>query len=248
MGELAQSMKDERLELARALVSSLEAGRESDAAETFASLRAIHDDALREQTGVTGSELHDRIRRFLEDSHLADIAAGDMPDAAERLRHVIRMTDDAASTTLSVVEGVMPLAGVLQKDSGQLADCWERFRARDLDVHDFRQLSMKLGAFLRDTEANAGELNDQLSRVLLAQEYQDITGQILQQVIELVRDVEGKLEHLMDLAGARPSRYEEQSEDALDTHAQGPIVPGVDRVDSVAGQDEVDDLLSSLGL
>jgi len=247
MGELAQSITDERLELARALVASLEAGRESDAAETFASLHAIHEDA-RQQMSHSGDQPHDRIRRFLEDSHLADIAASDMKDAAERLTHVIRMTDDAASTTLAAVEGVMPMAGVLHEHSAQLADCWERFRARELDVHDFRQLSTRLDAFLRDTQANAGQLHDQLSKVLLAQEYQDLTGQILQRVIELVREVEGKLEHLMNLAGARPSRNDKQSPELLDTHAQGPIVPGVDRVDSVAGQDEVDDLLSSLGI
>lgn len=248
MSEPAHSVKDERLELARTLVASLEAGRESEAAETFASLRAIHDDAQREQVSHLGSELHERIRRFLEDSQLADMAASDMPDAAERLTHVIRMTEDAASSTLSALEGVVPLAASLHKESGPLALAWARFRAREMDVHDFRELSGELDTFLSETQANAAKLNDQLSKVLVAQEYQDLTGQILQRVIELLSDVTDKLEQLMNLAGARPSRIDERPEDVLDTHAQGPIVPGVDHVDSVAGQDEVDDLLSSLGL
>ncbi len=85
----------------------------------------------------------------------------------------------------------------------------------------------------------------------MAQSYQDLTGQTIRKVIDLVHDVEGKLVELVRLSGAQ---REEASKPAAptvaepDIKAQGLIIEGIDKVDAVQGQDEVDDLLSSLGV
>ncbi len=238
---------DEKLALARSLVESLESGREEDALTVIAKLAGFRDSILFQEVGRLTRELHDAINSFVVDSKLADIAESEMPDAAERLRHVIEMTEEAANTTLAAVEDAMPLAEALRNDSRHLAESWQRFRAREMNVDDFRAMSRELEGFLADTQENAEALNSKLSEVLMAQGYQDLTGQIIRKVIDLVRDVEGKLVELVRLSGARREPVAEAPASGRDIKAEGPIIPGVDRVDAVQGQDEVDDLLSSLG-
>ncbi|BAN69598.1 protein phosphatase CheZ [endosymbiont of unidentified scaly snail isolate Monju] len=241
-------IKDEKLELARLLVARLEEGREEEALNVIAQLAGFRDSLLFQEVGRLTCELHDAIKGFMMDARLAEIAESEMPDAAERLRHVISLTEEAANTTLNAVEQAMPLAETLRTDSRRLAEFWERFKARQMNVEDFRAMSRELEVFLRDTQKNSEALHAKLSEVLMAQGYQDLTGQIIRKVIDLVSDVEGKLVELVRLSGAHGIKARPEKETAgPDIEAAGPVVPGVDKSDAVSGQDEVDDLLSSLG-
>ena len=249
MGDPVSLRINEQLALAKDLVACLEAGREADALNLIARLAGFKVNILFHEVGRLTRELHDAIKSFMIDSRLANIAETQMPDAAERLTYVIDMTEKAANTTLTAVEDAMPLAETLKADSGRLAASWEHFNARQMDVHDYRGMSRELEAFLHDTQANAAALNDKLSEVLMAQGYQDLTGQVIGRVIALVQDVEAKLVELVRLSGIPQGAGDsvQPDSDTANTRAQGPIVPGVDIVDAVQGQDEVDDLLSSLG-
>lgn len=250
MGEPA-IIEDEKLELARDLVARLEAGQDEDALTLIAQLAGFRDSLLFQEVGRLTRELHDAINSFVMDSNLDDIASNEMPNAAERLTHVIDMTEEAANTTLTAVEEAMPTAEALRSDSQHLAASWERFKAREMDVNDFRSLSRELEVFLQDTQENADVLNSKLSEVLMAQGYQDLTGQTIRKVIDLVHDVEGKLVELVRLSGVvrtpGTGKAAKEAPQGADIKAQGPIIPGIDKVDAVQGQDEVDDLLSSLG-
>jgi len=237
----------EQLYLARSLVSHLETGNQEGAVSAIAELAGVRDSLLFREVGRLTRELHDSINGFMMDARLADIAQTQMPDAAERLRYVISTTEQAANTTLGAVEDSLPLADSLRSDARHLAEQWERFNSRKLSVDDFRELSAELSAFLSATQTNSEALHDKLSEVLLAQGYQDITGQIIRKVISLVDDVEGKLVELVRLSGNRPKTSSAAAVDGRDIAAQGPAVPGVDRAEMVNGQDDVDDLLSSLG-
>lgn len=236
----------ERLELARDLVDRLETGDEQAAVSLIADLAGMRDSILYREVGRLTRELHDSLNSFVRDAGLADIAQTEMPDAAERLRYVIATTEQAANTTLGAVEDSLPLADSLRSDAQRLAGRWARFKSRQLTVEDFRELSGELSEFLAVTQANAQALHDRLSEVLLAQGYQDLTGQVIRKVIALVNDVEGKLVELVRLSGHRP-KADADGGARRDTAAQGPVVPGVDKGDVVNGQDDVDDLLSSLG-
>ena len=245
MGEAALA-SDSKLELARSLVEQLESGRDDDALTSIAQLAGFRDSMLFQEVGRLTRELHDSINNFVVDSNFADMANNDIPDAAERLSYVIDMTEQAANTTLTAVEGAMPLAETLHKDAEHLSDLWNKFNARQMNVQDFRELSGELSVFLRDTQENTEALNAKLSEVLMAQGYQDLTGQVIRKVIDLVHDMEGKMVELVRLSGAR-GKNEPAKKDGPDIEAAGPVVPGVDKVDAVQGQDDVDDLLSSLG-
>jgi chemotaxis protein CheZ len=198
------------------------------------------------EVGRLTRELHDSINGFVQEARLADIARTDMPDAAERLRYVIATTEQAANTTLGAVEESIPLADSLRQDAQHLADQWTRFNSRQLTVDDFRDLSAELSDFLAVTQANSAALHEKLSEVLLAQGYQDITGQVIRKVIALVNDVESKLVELVRLSG-QAAKGSTKSSAKRDVAPQGPVVPGVDGGDVVNGQDDVDELLSSLG-
>jgi chemotaxis protein CheZ len=246
MAETAES-PDEKLSLAKSLVTHLESGNEEDAGSVIAELAGFSDNLLFQEIGRLTRELHNAINGFVMDARLADIAEHEMPDAAERLRYVITTTEQAANTTLNAVEASLPLADSLRSDALHLAQQWQRFNSRQLSVDDFRGLSGELSKFLDATQSNSEALHDKLSEVLMAQSYQDITGQIIRKVINLVDDVEGKLVELVRLSGNRVKAQEKNDQQGSGVAAQGPVVPGVDKGDVVTSQDDVDDLLSSLG-
>jgi len=81
----------------------------------------------------------------------------------------------------------------------------------------------------------------------MAQDFQDLTGQIITRVIELVEEVEGNLVELVRITGSRMSTPTKENNQEDKIKAEGPQVPGVRKSNVVSGQDEVDDLLSSLG-
>ncbi len=236
----------QRLHLARLLVNHLERGDEPGALSVIAELADLRDSILFREVGRVTRELHESINGFVKDARLADIAQTDMPDAAERLRYVIATTEQAANATLGAVEESIPLADSLRSDAQHLAAQWAEFDAHAPGAEGLRALGAELTEFLSVAQANSAALHEKLSEVLLAQGYQDITGQVICKVIALVKDVEGKLVELVRLSGQRLGETP-VAPASRDISAQGPVVPGVDRGDVVGTQDDVDDLLSSLG-
>ncbi len=238
------NIDSERLEKARALVAHLEAGNEQQADEILSELKGGCDDELFQEVGRLTRELHEAINGFLLDERVAEMAEKDIPDASERLKHVIMVTERSANTTLNSVEKSIPLIDELGDRATALADEWGRFRGRKLSVDDFRILSADLTTFLELVTNHSSQLHRKLTDVLVAQDFQDITGQIIKQVIDLVHDVEEKLVQLIRISGSRIPDYKHTAgADKL----EGPVVPGVDQGDVVQGQDDVDELLSSLG-
>ncbi|WP_428603137.1 protein phosphatase CheZ [Sedimenticola sp.] len=233
---------DERLMLARQLVEQLEAGNEEEATHISAMLSEGVESKLFVEVGRLTRELHEAINEFLLDPRINEMAQIDIPDASERLTYVISMTEKSANKTLGAVEAGLPLADDLGKKALAISAQWERFCNRELSVDDFRELSKDLGSFLTLTTERSKQLHSHLTDVLMAQDFQDLTGQIIRQVITLVHDVEDKLVQLVRISG---SKLPEKQKDAK--KLEGPVIPGIDQGNTVNGQDDVDDLLSSLG-
>lgn len=246
MAETAHA-RNETLELAKMLVSRLEDGNEADAGLIIAELAGFSDSLLFQEIGRLTRAMHDSINSFVKGARLANIAETDMPDAAERLRYVIATTEQAANTTLGAVEDSLPLADSLRRDANYLAEQWAKFNAGQPSVDHLPELATELSHFLSATQSNAGQLHEKLSDVLIAQGYQDITGQVIRKVIDLVNDVERKLVELVRLSGSHALSKPTVEQKKPEVAVGGPVVPGVDKGDVVSGQDDVDDLLSSLG-
>lgn len=243
---------DESLIQARQLVAELEAGNSDAASRLLDELARRRDSGLFQELGKLTRELHDTLNSFHLDARISSLTEHDIPDAKERLNYVITMTEQAAHRTLTAVEDSLPIAEELQRRANELHDKWQRFRRKDMDVNEFRALVPEIDSFLDLTSGHATKLNTSLSDVLMAQDFQDITGQIIRRVINLVKDVEDNLVSLIRISGQRmasPDKAAGKPAAGHDDTARGfgPQVPGVDHGDVVSGQDDVDDLLSSLG-
>ncbi len=246
----------DQLDLARELVASLEAGDDIGARGLVQQLSLPYERELFEEVGKLTRDLHEALQSFRGDSRLVELTQAEIPDAKERLNYVVTMTEKAAHDTLNAIESSLPIAEEFSKQAGALTTQWTRFRNRQLSVEEFRDFARELDTFFARAGEDTEELRRLLSEVLMAQSYQDITGQVIRRVIQLVTDLEENLVSLIRLSSGRMESMEaaeghpptEEDREA-DRRGHGPSVPKTQdsAAEVVQGQDEVDDLLSSLG-
>jgi len=244
MVEENELITDDNIARVKDLLACMERGHEEDAIEIIDELTAIRETELYQDMGKLTRELHDAISNFGIDDSVSIMAEQSIPDARERLNYVISKTDEAANKTLEAVEESIPICTDINNQASELHGSWNKFIRRELSEDEFRDLSKELSVFFKKSEGLT-TVKDHLTAVLLAQEYQDLTGQIIKKVIHLVGEVEDKLVGLIQITGAPQVKGDSSSSDA--STLDGPVVPGLEHKDTVSGQDEVDDLLSSLG-
>jgi chemotaxis protein CheZ len=203
-------------------------------------------DLLAQLASLT-SNLRNALDRFRLDSRLTALAEKEIPDARQRLNHVLKLTDAAAHRTLDLVEQSGPPAERTAKEAASLTEPWERFRSGKISVADYLDLIKRIDHFLSAARADSETVRTNLAEVLLAQDYQDLTGQIIRGVMNLVAEVEVVLVDLSRLAGRDESVAVQSATDSNRGH--GPAVPGVDpSAAMVNGQADIDALLSDLGM
>ena len=237
------------LELARRLVAALEDGADAEARSLIDDLTAIRETELFRELGNLTRDLHEALKGFQMDPRIGELVTQEIPDARSRLSHVIDMTEQAAHRTLTAIETSLPLVGAVTEDAMALAQQWSRLRRRQLSAEEFRPLSRQMGEYLERIGRDGAQVQQALTDALMAQGYQDLTGQIIRRVITLVQEVEQSLVGLMRVSGPRmtpESRPAADSDEDAGRKVQGPAIQGMDE-GVVHGQDEVDDLLSSLG-
>ncbi len=204
-----------------------------------------HEASLFQEIGKLTRQLHDALSSFSVDGRIVDLAENEIPNAKERLKYVIAITEQASQKVINAIEDSVPISVDMHHASANLLEKWTKFTRREMDVGEFRLMSREIEGFLGAATDDSDRIHRSLNEMLMAQEYQDLTGQVLKQVIDLVADVESNLVNLIKItggkftAGAQPLIKEETR--------TGPHVPGVNDTGRVNGQDDVDDLLSSLG-
>lgn len=238
--------KDEQmLAAARSLVESLEQGQTDNVEQQIGELTRLRESEIFQEMGRLTRELHDAITGVQSDDQLARIASEEMPEARERLDYVITMTENAANKTMTLVEDSLPISDNITERAGQLQAAWHRFTSRELTPDEFRELSREVEVFFEDVSQNTSQLRSNLSEVLMAQDYQDLTGQVIRRVTGMVQQVEDNLVQLIKSTGGQVTELAPAS--GPDVEAEGPQLHAETRDDVVSGQDDVDDLLSSLG-
>ncbi len=239
-------MAEDTLVHARHLIEYLEKGDLEKAREEIDSLSQIREATLFVEVGKLTRQLHEALTNFQLDSKLMGIAAQEIPDAKERLNYVIQTTENAANTTMDLVEKSIPISAHIKDSADQLSADWERLYRRELKPGEFRDLAGRIETFLKSVSSDSTELNTILNDVMVAQNYQDLTGQVIRKVITLVHDVEENLVELIKMFGNTDEYEQAQKEEVKPEGAEGPIVDKK-REDVLTNQDDVDDLLSSLG-
>lgn len=241
-------MNIELLALSKDLVAAIEKGDEANADLIVDQIAGLRETQLFQELGRLTRQLHDTMVSFNLDSQITEMTEQEIPDAKQRLHYVIAMTEQAADQTLTVVESLMPISEELGELANKLSAKWGRFLDREMPLEEFKAMSQEISQYFEFSKDTLDKIHLGMNDILLAQGFQDITGQIIRRVIDLVQDLESSLIKLISIS----SRKIQKSENASSlTHHElpGPVVPGVDdKIGDVAtSQVDVDDLLSSLG-
>lgn len=236
------------LEDAKALVAALEAGDNESANEIVMGATNPEHKELFAEVGKLTRQLHDSLSNFQLDPKIANLATDDIPDAKERLSYVMNMTEQAANKTMDAVDSSLPLADKINSEITTLKPEWDKLMQRQLELGEFKSLCYSINEFMQTAEKDAAQIHLYMTEIMMAQDFQDLTGQVIKRVIELVKEVEDSLIHLLTVFG-EPSKESINEAKAIDDNngAEGPIIDAETREDAVSSQDEVDDLLSSLG-
>jgi chemotaxis protein CheZ len=254
----APSVPQITLEQAKQLVAYLEQGEQAKADELIMEAASKEQSELFAEVGKLTRQLHESLKNFELDTRIADLTTEALPDAKERLNYVMEMTENAANKTMDAVEASLPLAQQLADDLSEIKPTWDRLMNRDIQLGEFKTLCHDLDKFMQGSQTTTDELQGHMTNVLMAQDYQDLTGQVIRRVIELVREVEDSLIHLLTVFGTAEDPNSKQKENIEEVQItemdpaqisgpEGPIMNAESREDVVSNQDEVDDLLSSLG-
>ncbi|MGD9843573.1 MAG: protein phosphatase CheZ [Steroidobacteraceae bacterium] len=228
---------------------ALEADDEVAFVAALSEMAKLHDDTAWVRLRKLTTDLNDALDRFQMDARLVAMAENDMPDAKHRLAHVMKMTDDAAHKTMDLVERSGPLAEGIATEAAALNVLWQQFKQRSIEPQDFRMLMNRMDAFLFSAQADTEAVRTNLAEVLMTQDYQDLTGQIIRGVITLVGEVEKTLSELVSVATPQDNSVEKgANEQYQQARGYGPAVPGVDYGAVIGAQAEVDDLLFQLGM
>ena len=234
---------------AEEMVRAIKQGDEEQVKSMLEYISLAREGGLYNEVGKMARQLHDAMDTFCQETRIDELAEDAIPDARTRLRHVITLTQSSADRSLTAVENTLPKCDSLSGRIDELGKSWQNFKKREMSVEQFRELSASLEIFFVEAEKETGDIRAGLNEIMMAQDFQDLTGQIITRVIELVEEVEGNLVDLVRLTGERlvnPYEKKEKTEKS-GVEAEGPQVPGAASKTAVSGQDEVDDLLSSLG-
>ncbi|MDD8058591.1 MULTISPECIES: protein phosphatase CheZ [Shewanella] len=234
------------LEQAQQLVELLSAGMQEQADEVIRELASPLQRELFEEVGKLTRQLHSALKDFQVDNRLSELANTEIPDAKERLNYVIDMTEQAANKTMDAVEECLPLADTIISNIQSVTPMWDKLMRRDIELGEFKSLCYDVQQFMSNSEHDSNRLRELLNQILMAQDFQDLTGQMIRRVIELVREVESNLVSMLTVFGEHTAESLPNVNDNK-IEAEGPIMNAELREDVVTGQDEVDDLLSSLG-
>jgi chemotaxis protein CheZ len=250
----APSFQQEMKDLAEDLLQKIEGGDLGEVVGVVNNINQARDKTLYDEIGKLTRALHDAIKNITTGDELSDDSG--MSQASDKLSYVIKMTDKAANKTMDLAEDAMPLNAEIGKGAADLQKDWKKLLRKELAPSEFRDLVKKVDQYFTQTQVDSKTISTQLSDILMAQDFQDLTGQVIQRVTKLVAEVETRLVGLLAMAGeveritgithTEPHHKATSEVDEKKTTAEGPqINTDIDGV--VDGQDDVDDLLSSLG-
>lgn len=235
------------LEQAKQLVALLEQEQQEQANEMVMSLFQQYENPMLREVGALTRELHNSLGEFKFDARMSKIATEEIPDARDRLEYVMAKTEQAANKTMDAVESSLPIADRLHESLLQIRPTWNQLMAGRIELAEFKALCHNIDALLVQVEGDSSELRSQLTQILMAQDFQDLTGQIISRVITLVHEVEDRLVDIVTTFGIEQSEHNADAAKESSSAPEGPILNPQEREDAVASQDDVDDLLSSLG-
>ena len=194
---------------------------------------------LFDRLGHIVRQLHDSLRELGYDRSLSDIAT-EVTDATDRLEYIATLTEQAANKVLNSIDEAMPVQDQLIAKARDVDARWAALFDGKLGVDEFKALAHDSRAFA-GVVADTGEAEKaRLMQIMMAQDFQDITGQIIKKVVNITQKLERELAQL--LVDTAPLQHKGRDKDKVVDLLAGPAVPA-----SAMAQTDVDDLLADLG-
>lgn len=194
-----------------------------------------------QRLGQMARQLHDTLRQLGYDRILEDTAK-QMPDARQRLSYIAQMTEQAASRVLNAADIAKPIQDEIAASGQALGGRWEKMFANQLSVDEFKALAADTREHFRAMPAKAKAINDQMMEIIMAQDFQDLTGQVIKKVVDMAQQLETDL--VRTLVDIMPTERRSETPEGL---INGPVINAEGRTDIVTDQGQVDELLESLG-
>ena len=200
-------------------------------------------DEMLNRIGYVTRTLHDSLSGLGLDKILEQVAQ-DIPDTRDRLNYVARMTEQAAERVLNATDAATPLQTELATEATVLETRWKEILAKPSLKSEYDQTVNETLEFLTLTGKNTADTKALLLDIMMAQDFQDLTGQVIKKITALAQDMEKQLvQVLIDFSPAVAKKEADVSTSLMN----GPQIDPVNAVDIVASQEQVDDLLDSLG-
>jgi chemotaxis protein CheZ len=179
--------------------------------------------------------MHDSMRELGYDRSLSDVAS-QITDAQGRLEYVASLTEQAANKVLNATDVGMPEQDLLAKGAKSLGGRWDSLFAGKISVDEFKLLAADSKTFTDTVVVSTDAEKARLLEIMMAQDFQDLTGQLIKKVLVITQAVEHELAQI--LIDNAPSELKEKAIELM----AGPSVPN-----TALEQDDVDNLLDSLG-
>ncbi len=192
------------------------------------------------RVGQLTRTLHDALRELGYDRNLEN-AVQNLPDARDRLNYIATLTGQAAERALSAVERGQEIQKAASDDGARLACGWEKLYAGQMPVEEFKELAAQTRSYFAGAPQRAADTGAQFHEIMMAQDFHDLTGQVINRVVSLAQNLEAQMVSM--LLDARPAEPAAGGEEWL----TGPAMNAEGRTDVVSSQAQVDDLLESLG-
>ncbi|MBF1800840.1 protein phosphatase CheZ [Alloalcanivorax profundimaris] len=216
-----------------------------------------HNEDLVQRIGQLTRMLRDSMRELGLDKEV-EKAAEAIPDARARLNYVASMTEQAANRALNAVDRAQPLQDEMESRAQALDEQWSAWFENPMELDDARELVTETRRYLGAVPAMARDTNKELLEIMMAQDFQDLTGQVIKKMMEVIQEVERQLLQVllesvpegqereamrqrMDSSSAEVARQREEA-----GLMNGPQIKP-EGEDVVSSQDQVDDLLDELG-
>nr|WP_269209224.1 protein phosphatase CheZ [Chromobacterium vaccinii] len=231
---IAQQQGSEPEPPAAAAPAGEEAGAKLFSSETSPS-------TMYEHIGQMTRKMHDALRDLGYDKSLEKVAET-IPDAKDRLAYIATLTENSAERVLNATDIAKPFQDKLESQAAALSERWEKLFANLLSIEEFKNLAAETQLYLKDVPNQTQATNAQLLEIVMAQDFQDLTGQVIKKMMGMVKILETEL--VSFLIEFSPDEKKGELNTSL---LNGPVINPEGRTDVVNSQQQVDDLLESLG-
>lgn len=228
----------------REILSALEADDQPLFEARLNQLMRMREEGLFVNLAKLTRELHQAVKEMNFDDRLQQLAGSEIPDACVRLDYVVKMGEDAAHNTLDLCDASRGLIDRLNACMTRLDAVRERLPREASQPIKGLTLANDLERIEVEVKDIGQCLRGNVTAIAQAQEYQDLSGQVIRRVIALVHNIEGALIKLLRATneGVRPSSA---AAPITNGELQGPVVPGL--AGGGASQEDADALLAELG-